>query len=386
MHACRFSVPALCAGPNADEGYIVAVSPPRLCAAATGAFVYPYWLLFTVWTAGAIQTNRQGSRQAQLIFFVAASVLTMLMIGLRFEVGGDWGQYQRIYDYIFFLDLPAALAMTDPGYGLLNWVGAQTGLGITFVNLACAALFTVGLARLAWNQPNPALSMLVAVPYLIIVVAMGYTRQAAAIGLICLAIADASERRLARLVILILIAALFHKTAILILPMALIPVFRRSFLLGAVGAIAFLIIAILVLGNASDNLLNNYVRGNYDSQGAAIRVAMNVVAAALFLAFHKRIVMPSFQKSYWVTCSIFAILSIPAFALSSASSGVDRISLYLIPLQIATYSRLPLILGETTTALPSIVIGVIGYSFLVQFVWLNYADNAMYWLPYSMFL
>lgn len=38
---------------------------------------------------------------------------------------------------------------------------------------------------------NPLLAILVAVPNLIIVVAMGYTRQAAAIGLICFAVADA---------------------------------------------------------------------------------------------------------------------------------------------------------------------------------------------------
>lgn len=345
--------------------------------------MYPYWLLFTVWTAGAIQVSRRGSRNAQLIFFFVASVVTMLMIGLRFEVGGDWGQYQRIYEDISFLDLQSALTTTDPGYAALNWFGAKIGLGVSFVNLVCAALFTVGIARLSWKQPNPPLAMLVAVPYLIIVVAMGYTRQAAAIGLICLAIADASERRLVRLVILILIAAMFHKTAILTLPIALVPVFRRSFLLGLGGAILFLILAALVLGDASDGLLTNYVKGNYDSQGAAIRIAMNVLAAIVFLIFRKRMIIPSFQNSFWAACSVLSILSVPALMLSSASVGVDRISLYLIPLQLATYSRLPSVLSKTLSQLPSITISIIIYSFTVQFVWLNYADNANYWLPYE---
>lgn len=345
--------------------------------------MYPYWLLFTVWTIGAVQASRSGSRNAELILFLAASGLTMLMIGLRFEVGGDWGQYQIIYDNIFFLDFQNALSTTDPGYSSVNWLGAQVGLGITFVNFVCAALFTIGVARLAWKQSNPALAMLIAVPYLIIVVAMGYTRQAAAIGLICLAIADASERRLARLAILILTAALFHKTAILTLPIALVPVFRRSFLLGLSGGILFIILAVIILRDASDGLVTNYVQGNYDSQGAAVRIAMNVVAAGVFLACRKRVYITEFQQNYWTACSILAILSVPVLMLSSASSGIDRISLYLIPLQIVTYSRLPLALSRTSNALPSIMIGVIGYSFLVQFVWLNYADNANYWLPYA---
>lgn len=70
--------------------------------------------------------------------------------------------------------------------------------------------------------------------------------------------------------------------------------------------------------------------------------------------------------------------------ISSASSGVDRLSLYLIPLQAVVYSRLPYILSRDGRALPSVLIAVVGYSFLVQFVWLNYADNANYWLPYSL--
>uniref|UniRef100_UPI0035C987C5 EpsG family protein n=1 Tax=uncultured Sphingomonas sp. TaxID=158754 RepID=UPI0035C987C5 len=342
----------------------------------------PYWLLFTLWAAGAVQAERRRAQDPRLIFFILAAVLTILMIGMRFEVGGDWGAYQNMYEEIFFLPLPAAVEITDPGYATLNWLGAQFGFGVTFVNLVCAALFVGGLARLALRQPNPALAMLVAVPYLIIVVAMGYTRQAAAIGIVCFAIADPAER-LWRLIVLVGVAALFHKTAVLLLPVLMVPIMRRNMLYGVLGFLVSAILFALVLRDSSDQMMNNYVQSSYDSQGAAIRVAMNLVAALMFLLLRKRIILSSFQKSYWATCAVLAFLSVPALALASASAGIDRISLYLIPLQVVVYARLPHLLSRDGKALPSILIGVIAYCFLVQFVWLNYADNAGYWVPYT---
>nr|WP_274599185.1 EpsG family protein [Sphingomonas sp. CFBP 13603] len=342
--------------------------------------------MFILWAVGAAQAERRKANDARVFFFIPLVILTTLMIGLRFEVGGDWGAYVRTYNSIYFLSLPASTAITDPGYAILNWLSAYLNFGISFVNLLCAALFMGGFARLAWKQPNPALAVLVAVPYLIIVVGMGYTRQAAAIGVICFAIADASERHLIKLVVLIGIAALLHKSAIMILPIALIPIFRRSPLLGIIGAVLFTVLFFLILRDTSDKLVQNYVTGNYDSQGAAIRVAMNVMAAATFLLFRKKIDLPPFLKSFWTSCAVLALVSVLALAASSASSGVDRISLYLIPLQAVCYSRLPYILGRNNKALPSILIGVLAYSFLVQFVWLNYANNANYWVPYKISL
>jgi hypothetical protein len=337
-----------------------------------------------MWAAGAVQTQRQRVRDPHVIFFAGASILTMLMIGLRFEVGGDWGAYQRTYEDIYFLSLPNALARSDPGYAMLNWISAKFGLGITPVNLACAALFTGGVARLAWRQPNPALAMLIAVPYFIIVVAMGYTRQAAAIGIICFVIADASEKNLAKIVVLIGVGAVFHKTAILMLPIALVPILRRNLILGVLGAVLFVGLFFLILRDSSDRLIANYVQGDYDSQGAMIRVGMNVMAAGAYLLLRKRFEIGSFQKSFWMMCSILSIASVALFFVSSATSGIDRISLYFIPLQIVVFSRLPQALsGDRITSLPSVLLAVIIYSFVVQYVWLNYASHAQSWIPYT---
>jgi hypothetical protein len=340
-----------------------------------------YWLLFAIWALGSVQFTRGRLATNSIKLFVLASVLTILMIGLRFEVGGDWLPYQAIYETIYFQSFIDALGVTDPGYATLNWVAIQLNFGIWAVNLVCGALFVFGIGRLALRQPNPWLAVLVAVPYFIIVVAMGYTRQAASIGIICIAIADAKDTNFVRTIVLVAVAALFHKTAILMLPVLLLPIMKRNFLIGALGGLAFVILFAILLGGKSDTLVANYAQSNYDSQGAAIRVAMNVVAGIVFLTLRGRMPMPDYQRSLWTYNALLSLLSVFALVTLSASSGVDRLALFLIPLQMMTYSRLPYVLSGRAASIP-LLFATVAYAFAVEFVWLNFADNADSWVPY----
>lgn len=288
-----------------------------------------------------------------------------------------------MYNDIYFQPLIPALSLSDPGYAALNWMFGQADIGVWAVNLVCGILFMAGVGRLASRQPAPWLAIVVAVPYLVIVVAMGYTRQAAAIGLICFGLADASEQSLRRMVICITLATLFHKTAILILPVMLAPIATRKPLYGLIGCIMFVSLFAVFLRGNSDQLVTNYVQSNYDSQGAAIRIGMNVLAAVVLLLLRNRMALPPYQRTFWTYNALLALTSVPALLAFSASSGVDRLSLFLIPLQLVAFSRLPLAWSGTRASSATLTLCVIAYSFTIQFVWLNYAANAKSWLPYD---
>lgn len=305
------------------------------------------------------------------------------MIGLRYRVGGDWEPYLHIYDTIYFQSLIPALSLSDPGYAFLNWLAARVDTGIWLPNMVCAILFMAGVGRLASRQPQPWLAMLVAVPYFVIVVAMGYTRQAAAIGIVCFAIADAGEMNIGRTIILIGIAALFHKTAILMLPLAVGPIAIRKALTAIVGVLAFLALFLLLLRSQSDQMINSYAQSDYNSQGAAIRIAMNVFAAGLFILLNKRFVLNRYQNLYWKFNAVASFVSVIALLSLSASSGVDRLSLFLIPLQMVTFSRIPQALSGSNKLIMPAFFAVVGYCFTVEFVWLTFGDNAGSWIPYS---
>lgn len=343
----------------------------------------PYWLLFSVWAIGAIQFARRAERPQSNALFWFAVALTAFMIGFRYDVGGDWDAYLEIYELISFQPLLDGLTLSDPAYAFFNWLGSRLEWWIWLPNMACATVFMAGVAKLANSQPNPWLTVLVGVPYLIIVVAMGYTRQAAAIGVVCWALADARADRLLRLTFLILIAALFHKSAILLLPVLLVPVFRRNALYGILGAGMFAVLFAYILLSSSDRFISAYATSNYNSQGAGIRVAMNVLPAILFLLVSKRMTFSPFLRSYWRMNALLALVSVPALLSVSASSGVDRIALFLIPLQMVVYGQIPYAFSRNNSPHPAALFGVLGYSVAVQFVWLNYAVNANQWLPYS---
>ena len=49
------------------------------------------------------------------------------MIGLRWNVGPDWGGYTDIFDYTKRYSFGRAISHVDPGFFVLNWVLHQFG-------------------------------------------------------------------------------------------------------------------------------------------------------------------------------------------------------------------------------------------------------------------
>jgi hypothetical protein len=353
--------------------------------------VFPYWLLFSIFAIGSLEYRRRGSigNQANPLL-LAAAVFVALMIGFRYEVGGDWGTYGRMFADTRYVALGVALGQGDPGYSFLNWVGQRLDFNIWFVNLACAIIFTWGLIKFARRQPSPWLAGLVAVPYLIIVVAMGYTRQAAAIGFILAALAslDRSEITLtsmARLAFYVFGGVLFHKSAIIVLPLVAAAGSKNRIVTAGVIVALAAILYYLLVQSAVDQLLSGYVIAGYESQGALVRSAMSLPPALLYLRFHKEFRLTPMQQKLWRNFAYAAIATFALLMVSSSSAAIDRLALYLIPLQMFVLSRLPEAFGNGQRPNGQVVLAVIAYSAIIQFTWLNYADNSGYWIPYKVF-
>lgn len=345
----------------------------------------PYWLLFSLFAAGAVQYNRTEAehRRSSALMLGLVALVPIVMIGLRYQTGADWEPYLYIFQEIGYMDVGSALTYDDPGYSFLNWLAHIVGVEIWAVNLVCAAIFGWGLVVFARHQPNPWLAMVVAIPYLVIVVAMGYTRQAVAIGLIMAAIVGWERGQLIRFGFYIVLAATFHKTAVLALPLIALSSARNR----ALGAIVVVLFGFILyrsfLSESVDRLVTNYVEAEYSSQGAAIRVGMNLVPAVIFLAFQRRFELNPDEQRMWRYFSLATLGTVALLILLPSSTAVDRIALYLIPLQLFVFSRLPMVFREGPRANGQMVLVVLAYSALIQFVWLNFANHAEYWVPYQ---
>jgi len=347
--------------------------------------VLAYWALFGIFGFAAAVTDERKRRPGG-IGWIAAGVLLAIVIGLRREVGGDWFKYMTIFERLQHVDLARALQESDPGYTILNLIAGSFGLGLWAVNLACAAIFTVGLLKLCREQPNPVLAVLIGIPYLVIVVAMGYTRQGGALGFVMLALFYYFRGWIGRMALALALAAAFHKSAILVIPLIALAASRRRFLtfllLGVVAAVAYW----LFIQSSVDRLMANYVGARYSSSGAGIRIAMNLVPATIFLLNRHRFTAIREEMRLWTIFSIGSFVALGLLLASPSSTAVDRSSLYLIPLQLFVLSRVPLAFSNQPTPSVFLKIAVIFYSMVVQFIWLNYADNARDWVPYHNYL
>jgi len=346
--------------------------------------VIPYWLLLLLplWACVQGPSRPWPAWKAWLI-----GIVLTLFIGLRHEVGGDWFSYIPYLTRAEGLSLTEALSWDDPGYNALNWFFASQPWGIYGVNLVSASIFSAGLVLFCRSQQRPWLALCMAIPYLVIVVAMGYTRQAVAIGLIMPGLLALEHGRLRPFLVSTGAAAAFHSTALVMLVFVVPAVPGRSLTMRALRLLLLLIIGgALVqtfLAARVEGFVGGYISDEYKSEGAAIRVAMNLLPGVLLLLWPKRFELTQQQLRLWRAMAFTALgCAVALVLLPSNSTAVDRIALYVIPLQLVVGSRLPgtQLFGLTPVQL---LVSVLGFCLVVEFVWLNFATHASGWLPYA---
>lgn len=352
--------------------------------------MWPYWVLFMIPAFQAVAkikmtTPLEGNAWANA--WRGIFVFLVLMIGLRHEVGGDW--------HIYLMNMNAKESLTlmeafwgshgDPADSLINWVAAKSGLGVYLVNSVSAILFTWGLLVFCRNQSRPWLALTVAVPYLITVVAMGYTRQGVAIGLAMHGLVALGNKKTLKFLIWISLAATFHKSAVILVPLALLAESRQRLITIFGVAVTGAILFVLLLQEYIDQLVSGYIDAQYDSAGAFIRIAMNVIPACIFLFMRRRFQLPLEQRLFWTCMSWGALVFVVLLYISPSSTAVDRVALYWIPLQLFVWSRVPEAFGSLSATNAGWVYAVVAYSATVHFVWLFFAIHSSGWIPYRFY-
>jgi hypothetical protein len=314
--------------------------------------------------------------------FIVGMVLIAVAIGVRYRVGADWDSYIDIFDEARRMSFTRLLEAGDPSYQMVNWLAYRLGADIWLVNSICGGIFAWGLYRFCKVQPSPWLAASISIPYLVIVVAMGYSRQAVALGILIAGLSRVTRGgSVIRFAPYVAVAATFHATAVIAFPLVALAGKRSRFInfLMVLSGSYFLYNAFL--GERMDKYMLVYVQSGYSSQGAGIRVTMNFIAAVLFWATGRRMDFSDEERAIWRNFSLAAIGLMAIFFVSPSSTAVDRVALYLIPLQVAVLTRFALNSKSRTAG----SFGVIAYMAVVQFVWLNFAQHSRYWLPYQVY-
>ncbi|MES1935623.1 EpsG family protein [Salinisphaera hydrothermalis] len=306
------------------------------------------------------------------------------MIGLRYQVGTDWYNYiGGYYDPSRTMSLLDALTASDPAFVLLNWVTTHLGVGIWLVNSFAGVVFVTGLIRFVRRLPEPLLAFTAAIPYVGIVVAMNYTRQAVAIGFVLWALPYLYDRRIARYLITIFIAATFHKSAVIFLPLVALASDRNKLGVVLVALFSAVFGYFVLLSEYINGLVNQYVASGYSqaSQGAPFRVAMDALPAIVLLLARHRLQMNPVEKRVWIWISLASLVAM--VLVFRAPTAVDRVALYFSPIQFVIASYIPrLITTNSRVLIRAVTITVYAG---VLYVWLNYAANSYAWFPYQFY-
>ena len=342
--------------------------------------MFIYWLLFLVpvyFLLGKVQNGANTSRLEWQLFWV----FLVIIIGLRNEVGCDWFTYLEGLDQSRDIGWDEiTYSRHDLGHILIQWLSISLSTNEYGVNFIYACIFAFGLIKFSIAQPYPWLAILVSIPYLVIVVAMGYIRQAAAIGFLMYGFIYLFQRQVIVYLLFVLFAGLIHKTAFIFFAFVFFLPGSSRVRNGIGVCLLILLIGVTYLFQQADLFITNYVVNTMDSSGAQVRTLMNLPPAVILFANWRKWGLEYKDRWFWSLFSFLSVVCVPLVFI--ASTAVDRMALYLIPLQIVVWSRFPNLLNGQLGR--TFVIYIVGFYYaMVQFIWLVYGIHSYCWVPYD---
>lgn len=177
----------------------------------------------------------------QLILFTIIAVILICFGGLRYYVGTDFGSYAKLF--LNIRNDPNYQTEIDFGYVLLNKVIARFTGNPTFLMLTTGSIIVFFyLTRIAFSSKFIPFSVFVA--FNLYASSFNLIRQGIAISICFFALEYARNKSWFKFIIFILLAAVFHKTALFFIPICLL--FRRKYPVQIYLSVAVAFLAIML--------------------------------------------------------------------------------------------------------------------------------------------
>ena len=112
--------------------------------------------------------------------------------------------------------------LNNPLYKLTVWFAADNNLKVYGLNIIASIIFSYGLVYFCKQTKRPWLTLLVSIPYLVIVVAMGYVKQSMAIGILLIGFGKICNNEPNKFIYYSLTSSLFHISSLVTSPLILI--------------------------------------------------------------------------------------------------------------------------------------------------------------------
>lgn len=332
----------------------------------------PYIVLLVLVTVVSYTGRRSSHRVIRRLSLMFVGVVLVLFAGLRdSRIGTDTGTYVRHFRASDAIEIVGE--REDSGYYLLSWIARTLSdsyaVLLILIALIVVVCYMTTVMRLV-RRYETAIYLFVALS--VYTFFFNGARQGIAAAICFSALPFLLQRRMWPYLIVIAIAATFHRTALITLPLYWIasPQVGWKRLVALVGATGLTVVFLGVfVGFAADVLSDKYARYAEAGKGGGEVWVTYLVGQGVLLYWFKSIV-PDRDGSYGRLLNIYLVGLVPAVASTLSSvdpSGILRLHLYFSPVAILLWPMVFVRFG-TTPLRGLLALGFGGVTFLFFFL------------------
>ena len=230
-----------------------------------------------------------GIFKRKKIIMLLAILLLSTISAIRYNVGGDYSSYKWIFDTI----QSGNVVDIEKGYFVLNKLISNYPVLLFILTFSSLYMIFLSLKNLFPRYENFLFSIYIYLYYL--QWNLGTIRQGISIAIFMLALTFLHRKKIFKYSLLILVACLFHKTSIILLPLFLLPFFPWKFWISIFSILILLKnIIITTIFNLITHLNMNYVsyvsgsiKNSFGFQNIGFVFIGRIIMYFIFLIFLK---------------------------------------------------------------------------------------------------
>lgn len=324
-----------------------------------------------------------------LVLFLFA-IFLLLFAGTRYYVGCDYvGYFLRFDRTPFDFSFSYLLSKEEPGFnGILGYL-KSSGHSYSSLLFVCSCIYILCLTRFASLFRSPAIFLVLAFPVLVVQLGMSGIRQALALGFLLVSFTSFVNSSRVWTAIWIFVAAQFHTSAIVFLPMALMSGRHVSMRRLIAGMVILGPAVVFLLQERFDVYSDRYIEqihGENSASGAWLRYALVALPFLFFVPWHReiKVLVPKLYELLRLFMMI-VFLMFPVGLISSVA--LHRLTFYVMPVSILALYYVSLLAATKFRVKPIahwVPIVVYGSYIVVWFAFSKKATSC--YIPYQTWL
>lgn len=277
------------------------------------------------------------SRQTELRIAFVFCIFLALFAGTRTWVGCDYiGYLLRFLNFNRDATFADVLSFREPAFELLNFATIHAGFTYNTLILAASTIYVACLYVFSRLAKSPIAFLALSLPVLVYQLGMSGMRQALALGFIMLAIVAFQQRKRLYVALLIALGSLFHTSAAIFLPLAVIAGRKVSMRNLVISLVVMGPITVWLLGDRVATYNDRYVEqvyGENSSGGAWIRYVLTAIPFMAFL--WKRRLIKLREPELYGLYLLFAMIVMAMAPIGLVSTvALHRLTFYAMPVGI----------------------------------------------------